>query len=63
MQKSWKIAGVHADWTLTVDIVPPETDGDEPLGKLTRNPDFNNLVGHFRTIVEMNEALQDLQIT
>ncbi|MEU5691142.1 hypothetical protein [Actinosynnema sp. NPDC020468] len=62
MHQQWKINGVYATWTVSIDVTAPDTteDPDPTPETLTRTPNFEGLVHHFRSIVDMNEALQEL---
>lgn len=56
MEKTWKISGSAATWTMTVTIGPPDLyDTDSPQPQPDQ-PDFDGLADHFRTLVEMTEA-------
>lgn len=54
MEKTWEIGGAVANWTMTVSIVGLE-DADLPL------PDFEGLVEHFRTVIDLAETLWQLR--
>ncbi|TQM82704.1 hypothetical protein FHX81_5114 [Saccharothrix saharensis] len=54
MEKSWEISGAAADWTMTVSIVGL---GGADLPQ----PDFDGLVEHFRTVIDLAEALWQLR--
>ncbi|WP_158844433.1 hypothetical protein [Saccharothrix deserti] len=58
MEKTWKISGAAATWKMTVAILPPEYDDLDPppSDQPEPRPDFDGLVDHFHTLVEMTEA-------
>ncbi|MEU4446361.1 hypothetical protein AB0K14_17790 [Actinosynnema sp. NPDC050801] len=70
MQKTWEISGAAANWTMTVSILEPEDAADaEGTGGTDLSPpdgpdplrDFEGLVEHFRTLVDLTEALWQLR--
>ncbi|GGP70596.1 hypothetical protein [Saccharothrix coeruleofusca] len=61
--RSWKISGVYATWVMTVELLPPDLDEDDPPPEPCPEPNFDALAGHFRTLVEMAEALKRLELT
>ena len=54
VEKTWEISGAAANWTMTVSILELE-DTDLPL------PDFEGLVEHFRTVIDLAETLWQLR--
>ena len=54
VEKTWEISGAAANWTMTVSILGLE-DGDLAL------PDFEGLVEHFRTVIDLTETLWQLR--
>ncbi|MCE6999427.1 hypothetical protein LZG04_32140 [Saccharothrix sp. S26] len=54
MEKTWEISGAAANWTMTVSILELR-DADLPP------PDFEGLVEHFRTVIDLTEALWQLR--
>lgn len=54
MEKTWEIRGAAANWTMTVSILELQ-DVDLSL------PDFEGLVEHFRTVIDLNETLWQLR--
>ncbi|GAB2981337.1 hypothetical protein [Saccharothrix stipae] len=67
MEKTWEISGAAANWTMTVSILEPEYAEDTggtglvPPDKPDPLRDFEGLVEHFRTLVDLTEALWQLR--
>jgi hypothetical protein len=54
VEKTWEITGVTGTWKMTVALDPEDTD--LPPAPEGAEPDFEGLVEHFRTLVDLSDA-------
>lgn len=54
VEKTWEITGVTGTWKMTVALDPEDTD--LPPAPESAEPDFEGLVEHFRTLVDLSDA-------
>lgn len=57
IEQRWSIDGVHARWTLTVTIAPPDDDADAAPPEC----DFATLADHFSDKVNCRELGIDME--
>ena len=54
VEKTWEITGLTGTWKMTVAILDPEDPDLPPQEK--PEPEFEGLVEHFRTLVDLTDA-------
>lgn len=54
VEKTWEISGVTGTWKMTVVLDPEDTDPPPPAQR--PEPDFEGLVEHFRTLIDLSDA-------
>jgi hypothetical protein len=60
MEKTWKISGCYANWTLTLTVAPPSDPEDFDVPEWPGDK-FEPVADHFKDAVNFYEVSRDAQ--